>query len=298
MSKECKDYKNIPAIEKKEFGQFTVEAFSSGKTPKTNDDRWVVTSQEIAVIDGSTSNTQMNFRGLSSGAFASHTIAEIIKNTDPRIYGKELIDIITKKFNHELIQLGITVTKESAIVRPTAVMTAVSIIDDQICITQLGDVSFRINNLALFENPAKLNEINTIRRVNAIKKAQKHNPHLSMRELMEIAQKTVAALLFQTVPLCQNSPNHELGYGVIDGTPVPEKFINIFKFKKKDVSTLEVFSDGYFRVPKEPAIASWEQTFAEVEKEDPYKIGRYPSTKGSSADSFTDDRTILIAKFK
>jgi hypothetical protein len=38
----------------------------------------------------------------------------------------------------------------------------------------------------------------------------------------------------------------------------------------------------------------WEAAFAEVERVDPEKIGRYPSVKGSSARMHTDDRTVVI----
>ena len=62
------------------------------------------------------------------------------------------------------------------------------------------------------------------------------------------------------------------------------------------VTTIELFSDGYFGTP--PAdhvtLADWEAHIAHVEATDPFKVGPYPSTKGSSSRSFTDDRTVLL----
>jgi hypothetical protein len=40
-------------------------------------------------------------------------------------------------------------------------------------------------------------------------------------------------------------------------------------------------------------VDAWEESFAAVERDDPHKIGRWPSTKGSMRGSWTDDRTYL-----
>jgi len=90
----------------------------------------------------------------------------------------------------------------------------------------------------------------------------------------------------------------KFGFGEIDGSSVPKKFIKAFKFELATIDTLEIFSDGYFKVAEKPTIDSWEEAFTEVEKIDPLKIGPYPSTKSSGSGHFTDDRTILIARFK
>lgn len=64
------------------------------------------------------------------------------------------------------------------------------------------------------------------------------------------------------------------------------------------IASLELFTDGYFGTPPDHAtrLADWEAHLAKVEREDPYKIGAYPATKGSSPGAFTDDRTVLIVK--
>jgi hypothetical protein len=41
-------------------------------------------------------------------------------------------------------------------------------------------------------------------------------------------------------------------------------------------------------------LSDWEAAFAEVERVDPEKIGRYPSVKGSGVGMNTDDRTVVI----
>ena len=59
------------------------------------------------------------------------------------------------------------------------------------------------------------------------------------------------------------------------------------------VETIEMYSDGYFSVPSGFGVAAWEEEYRRVEQEDPHKIGRYMSTKGSTDISLTDDRTYL-----
>lgn len=88
-----------------------------------------------------------------------------------------------------------------------------------------------------------------------------------------------------------------LGAPCIDGTVVPPELVHDRRLAAADVSTLELFSDGYFGTPPagEVTVAAWEAHIAHVEDVDPFKVGQYPSTKGSGSGRFTDDRTVLIA---
>lgn len=96
----------------------------------------------------------------------------------------------------------------------------------------------------------------------------------------------------------QNSADLALGYGVIDGFPVPPKFIDSTSIPLADVETIELFSDGYFSAAKTFGTAAWEAEFERVESEDPHKIGRYMSTKGTTDVALTDDRTYLGVRLK
>jgi hypothetical protein len=63
---------------------------------------------------------------------------------------------------------------------------------------------------------------------------------------------------------------------------------------RASVQTVELFTDGYFELGATPDVAAWEAAFAEVERVDPEKIGRYASVKGSTPGTWTDDRTVVI----
>jgi hypothetical protein len=91
----------------------------------------------------------------------------------------------------------------------------------------------------------------------------------------------------------QNNPHSPLGYSCLDGTEIPEALISRVLLKAADVREIELFSDGYFAPGAAFGIGAWEQRFAEVEREDPAKIGRYASVKGSVGGLWSDDRTYV-----
>lgn len=89
---------------------------------------------------------------------------------------------------------------------------------------------------------------------------------------------------------------HPLGFATINGRPVPRSMIVSIDRKLSEIDTIELFSDGYFGVPEGTEIEDWEDWIARVEAEDPEKLGRFSSTKGSVGRCMADDRTILIIR--
>ena len=96
----------------------------------------------------------------------------------------------------------------------------------------------------------------------------------------------------------QNVEDRALGYGGLDGFAIPEKYIDTRSYDFEDIQSLELFSDGYFKLGDGFGIEAWERGFEEVEKLDPHKIGKYLSTKGTTDLTLTDDRTYLGIQLK
>jgi len=96
----------------------------------------------------------------------------------------------------------------------------------------------------------------------------------------------------------QNITGPVLGYGGLDGFPVPPRFVETRSYSLADIETIELFSDGYFKLGEGFGVAAWEEAFRAVEAEDPHKIGRYMSTKGTTDLALTDDRTYLGVRLK
>jgi len=91
-----------------------------------------------------------------------------------------------------------------------------------------------------------------------------------------------------------NNTVSPLSYAVLDGFEVPMPLVRVFDRPRRVLRSIELFTDGYFKPGAGPALSDWEAAFAEVERADLEKIGRYPSVKGSGVRMNTDDRTVVI----
>jgi len=87
---------------------------------------------------------------------------------------------------------------------------------------------------------------------------------------------------------------HPLGYGPLDGWPISDRFIHVEDRPRKAVRSIELFTDGYYGVAPGARVSDWEAWLEAVEREDPYRIGRFASTKGSVPGRNADDRSIVI----
>jgi hypothetical protein len=116
-----------------------------------------------------------------------------------------------------------------------------------------------------------------------------HLPHVPVDELETLIQGGIC----YAQGMFQNATGPVLGYGGLDGFPVPPRFVEARSYELADIEMIELFSDGYFRLGDGFGVAAWEAAFQAVEAEDPHKIGRYMSTKGTTDLALTDDRTYL-----
>ena len=65
---------------------------------------------------------------------------------------------------------------------------------------------------------------------------------------------------------------------------------------KEDVQTIEVFSDGYAKLPDNPTVAAWEAAFEATDRQDFHRISEYATVKGGTENEFFDDRTVVIVQ--
>lgn len=290
----------LALVERKEFPRFKAEILSIGKNkkdPSSSEDRWLVTENTFAVIDGSGKRAPVKFGGKSGGQFAADVVKNRLETTNISVNGRDLVILITSKLNEEINKLGLRkVIEQIPEARPAALFTAARIVGDKLIITALGDVGCRINGKLIHTESFKTEEMMTKKRIQAMKNARSQNPNIKDEELIDIGRKAFEDDLKIQARDYFNSLNSELGLGIIDGRVVPNKFIKVYELNLKEVRIIEIFSDGYFKLVDVPEIASWEQAHQEVEKEDFLKWDKYPSVKWSSKDHFSDDRTILIVK--
>ena len=91
-----------------------------------------------------------------------------------------------------------------------------------------------------------------------------------------------------------NDDTHPLGFSVLNGVAPSLNDVIDVEIELGSVSTLEVFSDGYFDLPSGVTIEAWEQKFDEIEHADARKLDEYPNVKGSTSTEFSDDRSIIV----
>ncbi|MGQ0665235.1 MAG: protein phosphatase 2C domain-containing protein [Pseudomonadota bacterium] len=94
----------------------------------------------------------------------------------------------------------------------------------------------------------------------------------------------------------QNNTASLLSYAVLDGFDVPLPLVRVIDRPRDSLGSIELFTDGYFKPGDGTALAAWEAAFAEVERDDPEKIDRYPSVKGTVGRLRADDRTVVIVR--
>lgn len=94
----------------------------------------------------------------------------------------------------------------------------------------------------------------------------------------------------------QNCEKTCLGYAAIDGFDIPSGLIGHQRLPLAGITSIELFSDGYFDPPADFGIAAWEQSHRRVEEKDPAKILIWLGPKGTTKNQWTDDRTYLGIK--
>lgn len=123
----------------------------------------------------------------------------------------------------------------------------------------------------------------------ALSACRTHLPEVPQAELLELIEHGI----MHGQGNFQNAGERALGYGGLDGFPVLDKYIDSRSYDMAEVETIELFSDGYFKIAEGFGVTAWEAGFREVEAIDPHKIGPYLSTKGTTETALTDDRTYV-----
>jgi hypothetical protein len=99
-----------------------------------------------------------------------------------------------------------------------------------------------------------------------------------------------------------NLSGSKYGYAILNGDPVMTEGVTAFHLPCESVERIEIFSDGYLAPPSKKkeggsTIEDWELSYREIEKDDPFHIGKWPHIKCAIKDEFFDDRSLVIAEF-
>lgn len=255
-----------------------IEQFSEGKNPPKNEDFVGYNEHTLVLSDGATDKSGQSFEGRTGGELA----AELVVNTclASESTGEELINEVTASLRSLYEKINPAALNDSAF-RFAATVVAAKLQGDQLIITQVGDSSFRINGTDVYTNNKIVDTLT----------ANTRKQYIELTRDVAGSRDFIMPLL-KVQHVYQNNNDSPLGYGVIDGSPVPSKFIQTFTFNRSEIKSLELVSDGYYSAfPDEVSIDGYEALHKTIEQTDPNKSGAYASTK------LSDDRTVVIARF-
>lgn len=91
-----------------------------------------------------------------------------------------------------------------------------------------------------------------------------------------------------------NATGNPLCFETMNGTTPKLRELQDFERAKADITSVEIFTDGYPYLPNEATAAAWEGAFQAAEEQDFHKTGRFATVKGSNCTEFFDDRSVII----
>lgn len=91
-----------------------------------------------------------------------------------------------------------------------------------------------------------------------------------------------------------NATGNPLCFDTMDGTIPQGQELCDFERAKTDITSIEIYSDGYPALSSEPSVAGWEAAFHTAEATDFHKIDQFATVKGSTSKEFYDDRSVVI----
>lgn len=267
-----------------------IEKFTEGKAGPgdLNDDAIVVTDDYIAVIDGATARSGQTLKGLPTGQFASTVIADAIKALKPDATAREAVD----KISEVLRAASATAAGEEKKAfketwdYPAAALLMYSAARREIW--RVADSSFVIDGRGHFTVFPQERTWIELRRAYLCAEIARGRTEQQLAE-----NDPTWDLLAPVVAECKvfaNYPAGPYGYGVINGTKVPDMHIEVYPAPHANEITFA--SDGYPEV--ERSLAETEKYLSAIVNEDPLMYRIHPQVKGVKKGHVSfDDRSYI-----
>jgi hypothetical protein len=271
-----------------------VEQRNVPKQAGRGEDRLVVIDGDsgvscAAVIDGVTDKSGRDYGGMTGGARAADCVAASLRRLPPDTPPQAAADAMTTDLARLRRSWGIADDDPLA---PAAV--AAVFLPAQGVIWRVGDVHVAIGRGARWETRPADKLIDRV--LAGTRAAYLHCLLAEGHDLDElIAEDVGRALVLPVLKRQSLLANCEhagpFGYGVLDGRPVPARFVEVIHLDQ-EVDQVVLASDGYLSPAGDLATA--ERELAESLRADPMRIGVHAATKGlaPAATSF-DDRAYI-----
>jgi hypothetical protein len=253
------------------------------------EDRLVVTSQFVAVIDGVTSKSEYNWHNDSSGVRAGKLIAQVLENAAPDICFDAFLKSINRSFQNVYADLGMTAhMNERPQDRMQACLCAYSLGRNELWF--VGDCQALVAGV-LYGYPKKIDALCAELRSVVIETELRNGRTHDEIRADDPGRRFILPLIKATQCFGNADTGHPYDFAVIDGTPVPRKHRHVHRLDSLP-QEIVIASDGYPIL-----LATLDQSEAylrDLNANDPLCFRENKSTKGLSPglNSF-DDRTYI-----
>ncbi|MDP9842092.1 hypothetical protein [Streptosporangium lutulentum] len=243
----------------------------------------------VGVIDGATDKSGRTYGGLSGGALAAERVAASLRSLPADTGPAAAVAAVTAGLARLRREWGVS---EDDPLAPSAV--AAVLLPRRRLVWRVGDVHLAIGRAGGWEHHRGDKAIDRV--LAGARAAYLHCLLAEGRSVAELAREDpgrelVLPVLRRQSVLANREEAGPLGFGVLDGRRVPDRFVEVFPLDH-EVLEVALASDGYLSAAERLRHA--EDELAASLRADPMRIGAHPSTKGLTPGTVSfDDRTYV-----
>lgn len=259
-----------------------IESLCEGKgAPEAKEDRLVITPHFVAVIDGATSSTPLA-SGKAGGIVAAEAIAAAVAAFPADITAREAVDAMT-----QAVFDATGDWPDESKNRPCAAVVVYSAMRQEVW--RVNDGHFRLDATP-YEGGKLVDTVCYTYRATMLRAKLLRGLTTVTQELEKNAGISAIREFVTLQNAFENNPDDPMGYGVINGLPVPDKFIEIHS--TEGAHELVLCSDGFFHPPA--TLAEGLAELARLKREDPLLCLQVNGSRPFPADGrFFDDTTYV-----
>lgn len=308
---------------------FSASKSKTGARP-SDDVTLFIPGMLAAVLDGATDPLGHKVNGKSSGRFAAESVAQactrLFSDTQKTLLS---VDEIIGYLAHDLSD---RVAGQGFAGAPSTTLALALFQEDTVRLIVVGDSGIRINQDRVYRHEKLIDDITSLARIavfSVLRSRINDDDELEATSrsvaflgfdravLQNVLTATEVQAVFNTVQKefakheiatdihdllskgirfqhsFSNNSSHPLGFSALDGSPPSTSDVVEMTFHRTDLRSIEIFSDGYLKLPSGSKVSAWEKAHLEVEEADYHKIDSYPSVKGSTTTEYFDDRSVI-----
>jgi hypothetical protein len=267
-----------------------IEQFLKSKTHNESDceDSLFVSEHFAAVIDGTTSKSNLKYRNETSGKACSQLIKKALEELPVNSTALQAVEFLTSAVFSMYKESGI---QEHVLNSPSERASAGIVIYSRTKneIWMVGDCQCRIDG-AYYSNTKAIDCLLSDIRSLFIQTELKQGISLSTIQDNDSGREYITPLLKRQSVFQNSIETNEFTYGVIDGFKVPESEIKVIKLSEP--TTIILATDGYPRLFD--TLTQSEGYLNKILSNDPLCFQKFKSTKGLKPGNCSfDDRAFL-----